>query len=94
MRMEKIIERLERDKEIKFEEHQTLEQVQKNFQSAYIENDIVFWEINDQMPFEEMTTNFVLAGFITKEQKEKTDYAREKDDDLFWNKYFNKRKEA
>ena len=49
MRMEKIIERLERDKEIKFEEHQTLEQVQKNFQSAYIENDIVFWESNDQI---------------------------------------------
>jgi hypothetical protein len=63
--------------EIKFEEHQTLEQVQKNFQSSYIENDIVFWESNDQMPFEEMTTNFFLAGFITKEQKEKTDYARE-----------------
>ena len=54
----------------------------------------MFWEINDQMPFEEMTTNFVLAGFITKEQKEKTDYAREKDDDLFWDKYFNKRKES
>ena len=34
MRMEKIIERLKRDKEIKFEEHQTLEQVQKNFQEA------------------------------------------------------------
>ena len=79
--------------EIKFEEHQTLEQVQKNFESSYIENDIVFWEINDQMPFEEMTTNFVLAGFITKEQKEKTDNARETDDDLFWDKYFNKRKE-
>ena len=57
--------------EIKFEEHQTLEQVKENFESSYIENDIVFWEINDQMPFEEMTTNFVLAGFITKEQKEK-----------------------
>ena len=80
--------------EIWFEENQTLKQVQENFESSYIENDIVFWESNDQMPFEEMTTNFVLAGFITKEQKEKTDYARETDDDLFWDKYFNKRKEA
>ena len=79
--------------EIKFEEHQTLKQVKKNFESSYIENDIVFWESNDQMPFEEMTTNFVLAGFITKEQKEKTDYARETGDDLFWDKYFNKKKE-
>ena len=80
--------------EIWFEENQTLKQVQENFESSYIENDIVFWESNDQMPFEEMTTNFFLAGFITKEQKEKTDYARETDDDLFWDKYFNKRKEA
>ena len=53
--------------EIKFEEHQTLEQVKENFQDAYIENDIVFWKTNDEMPFSEMTTNFVLAGFITKE---------------------------
>ena len=35
----------------------------------------------------------LIAGdknFTKKEQKEKTDYARETGDDLFWDKYFNK----
>ncbi len=80
--------------EIKFEENQTLKQVQENFKSGYFENGIFFWESNDHFPFEEMTANFVLAGLMTKEQKEKTDYVREKDDDLFWDKYLDKRKEV
>jgi len=80
--------------EIKFEENQTLKQVQENFKKWIFWEWNFFWESNDHFPFEEMTANFVLAGLMTKEQKEKTDYVREKDDDLFWDKYLNKRKEA
>jgi hypothetical protein len=58
--------------EIKFEEHQTLEQVQKNFQSSYIENDIVFWEINDQMPFEVNDYGLISYALDERFNSEKT----------------------
>ena len=48
----------------------------KNFADAYVADGVVRWKSNDRVPFEDMITDFVEAGFINSESIELSKEAR------------------
>jgi len=50
----------------------TAEKLATQFENAYIQNGVVYWKSNDRSPFEDMLTDFMEAGFISKENVDLT----------------------
>jgi|3_EtaG_2_1085321.scaffolds.fasta_scaffold55230_2 hypothetical protein len=81
----------------KLEANENIEEVKKNFSNGYIENDIFIWNVSKEdgllhLPFPDMTSDLYNCGLISLKVKEKTDKAREEDDEKFWEEYFNTKK--
>ena len=68
----------------KMETGYTAEYVKESFKGGYLKDNIFYWKSNDHFPFSDMTADFVTLGLMTQEQKDKTDKARDKDDEEFW----------
>ena len=59
--------------------------VEGNARKAFFdENDIIRWKSNGVIPFGDMLLDFFYAGYITKEQLTESAYAKELDNDEFW----------
>ena len=76
----------------KLEANKNIEAVKEHFSDGYIENDIFIWNVSKEdgllhLPFPDMTSDLYNCGFIYKTVKEKTDKAREDDDEKFWDNY-------
>jgi hypothetical protein len=81
-------------KEIKLEANKTIEQVFENYKDVFIENNLVRWNVAKQdglthYPFEDMLNDFYNCFLISKTVRDATVKAREKDDEEFWDNYFN-----
>jgi hypothetical protein len=81
-------------KEIKLEANKTIEQVFENYKRVFIENNLVRWNVAKQdglthYPFEDMLNDFYNCDLISKTVRDATVEAREKDDEEFWDNYFN-----
>jgi len=81
-------------KEIKLEANKTIEQVFENYKDVFIENNLVRWNVAKQdglthYPFEDMLNDFYNCDLISKTVRDATVKAREKDDEEFWDNYFN-----
>ena len=81
-------------KEIKLEANKTIEQVFENYKDVFIENNLVRWNVAKQdglthYPFEDMLNDFYNCNLISKTVRDATVKAREKDDEEFWDNYFN-----
>ena len=65
------------------------EKVRQHFADAYIDNEgIVRWMINQQIPFNDLLTDFRTLGLITEEVQLYSNLLREKETDEFWEGYF------
>lgn len=81
-------------KEIKLEANKTIEQVFENYKDVFIKNNLVRWNVAKQdglthYPFEDMLNDFYNCFLISKTVRDATVKAREKDDEEFWDNYFN-----
>ena len=81
-------------KEIKLEANKTIEQVFENYKDVFIKNNLVRWNVAKQdglthYPFEDMLNDFYNCFLISKTVRNATVKAREKDDEEFWDNYFN-----
>jgi len=81
-------------KEIKLEANKTVKEVFENYKDVFIENNLVRWNVAKQdglthYPFEDMLNDFYNCDLISKTVRDATVKAREKDDEEFWDNYFN-----
>ena len=81
-------------KEIKLEANKTIEQVFENYKDVFIKNNLIRWNVAKQdglthYPFEDMLNDFYNCFLISKTVRDATVKAREKDDEEFWDNYFN-----
>ena len=51
---------------------------------------VVRWNINDQIPFNDMLTDFRTLDLINEENLLHSNLLREKENEEFWNDYFKK----
>jgi hypothetical protein len=59
---------------------------------AHIDQDgVVRWNINNQIPFEDMLADFRALDLIDEENQLHSNLLREKETDEFWQNYFNDR---
>ena len=72
-------------------------QIRDNFngtnteRGAHINSEgVVRWNINDQIPFNDMLTDFRTLDLINEENLLHSNLLREKENEEFWNDYFKK----
>ena len=57
---------------------------------AHIDSEgVVRWNINDQIPFNDMLTDFRTLDLINEENQLHSNLLREKDTEEFWDEYMN-----
>lgn len=71
----------------------TAEKLAEQFEGAYLKDGVVYWKSNDRSPFEDMLTDFMEAGFITRENVDLTIAAKEAQDMAAIMDYINFREE-
>ena len=59
----------------------------ENFANAYVADGVVRWKSNDRVPFEDMVTDFVEAGFVEKSAIALSEIARQADTSAFLAEY-------
>jgi hypothetical protein len=63
----------------------TEDTIRKSFKDAYIDHDqIVRWMSNDQIPFQDMLSDFRALGLIDEDIQLGSSLLREKEDEEFW----------
>lgn len=66
------------------------EKVRQHFEDAYIDNEgVVRWMVNQQIPFNDLLTDFRTLGLITEDVHLYSNLLREKETDEFWEGYFS-----
>ena len=63
------------------------EKLAENFANAYVQDGVVYWKSNDNVPFEDMLTDFADAGFIGRESIMLSEQARDAQNQAFFAKY-------
>ena len=79
---------------MKLEANKTVKEVFDNYNRVFIENNLVRWNVAKQdglkhYPFEDMLNDFYNCDLISKTVRDATVKDREKDDEEFWDNYFN-----
>lgn len=67
------------------------DRIKTEFGDTYVDNEgILRWMINQQIPFNDLLTDFRTLGLITEEVQLYSNLLREKETDEFWEGYFEK----
>lgn len=67
------------------------DRIKTEFGDTFVDNEgILRWMINQQIPFNDLLTDFRTLGLITEEVQLYSNLLREKETDEFWEGYFEK----
>ena len=71
--------------------NKTADQVKGEFKDTFIEEGVLRWTTNGQIPFEDMLADFRTLGLIDEDVQLYSNLLREKQTDEFWSGYFNQK---